>query len=73
MTGSFHKKKKNENSTQQSYICSVHTTKELALVKVLAKCKHFPDTPPMPTLASLLASHCGMLGAEVLRVGRGSG
>lgn len=58
MTGSFHKRRKNENNTPQRVTFAVFTpAKELALAKVLAWCKHFPDTPPMPTLASLLASH----------------
>lgn len=71
---SLSQKKKNENSTPQRVTFAVFTpAKELALAKVLAECKHFPDTPPIPTLASLLASHCGMLRAEILGGGGGGG
>lgn len=67
MTGAFYKRRKNKNSTPQRVTFAVFTpAKELALAKVLAECKHFSDTPPIPTLASLLASHCGMLRAEIL-------
>lgn len=74
MTGAFYKRRKNENSTPQRVTFAVFTpAKELALAKVLAECKHFPDTPPIPTLALLLASHCGMLRAEILGGGGGGG